>query len=100
MTGAEREKRAAPVLAGACLDATAVAAALASEELPWNQKKASAFGVSAADWQLALDVAGLAECDSLGTLLGVIHRAESAAAMLRAGYKPTRGAGGELSWSR
>jgi hypothetical protein len=56
--------------------------------------------VSPEDWLLALEVAGIAGCDSLGSLLGVIHRAESATAMLRAGSKPDRDAAGHLSWAR
>ena len=90
--------RAAPLVAG--VDVAALCEALTSEKLGWNQRKASAFGVPGADWQKALNVAGLNECDSLGELLGVIHRAESAAAMLRAGYKPERSESGALRWTR
>ncbi len=100
MTGAEREMRAAPVLDRSGVDVSSLREALASEGLEWNVKKASVYGVSVGDWLEALNVAGLRECDSLGELLGVIHRAESAAAMLRAGYRPTRGAGGVVGWTR
>lgn len=100
MTEEQREMRAAPVLDRNGVDASGVCEALLAEDLPWNAKKASAFGVPVGSWLEALNVAGLAECDSLGELLRVIHRAESAAAMLRAGYRPTRGAGGRLSWTR
>jgi hypothetical protein len=99
MTLSEREMRATPVLTQAGLVISDICSALASESLGWNRRKASAYGVSVDDWLRALDLAGLESCDSLGTLLGVIHRAESAAAMLRAGYKPARDDAGRLSWS-
>jgi hypothetical protein len=100
MTQSQREMRAKPVLAQTGLSSSDICSALAGERLGWNRRKASAYGVSVEDWLRALDVAGLNNCDSLGTLLGVIHRAESAAAMLRAGYRPMRGSGGALSWTR
>lgn len=100
MTEGQREMRATPVLDRSGVDVAALREALASEDLPWNVKKASVYGVSVTDWLEALDVAGLSECDSLGGLLGVIHRAESAAAMLRAGYRPTRGENGARGWTR
>ncbi len=99
MTESEREMRARPVLTQAGLIISDICSALASANLSWNNGKASALGVSPEDWLLALDVAGLKDCDSLGVLLGVIHRAESAAAMLRAGYKPARDDAGHLAWS-
>jgi hypothetical protein len=99
MTEAQREMRAAPLLSGG-LEMADLCAALESESLEWNVKKALVYGVSVADWLEALEVSGLKKCDSLGTLLGVIHRAESAAAMLRAGYRPTRDAGGTVGWTR
>jgi hypothetical protein len=99
MTQSQREMRAQPVVAQNGLSISDVCSALAGESLGWNRRKASAFGVSVEDWLRALDVAGLEHCDSLGALLGIIHRAESAAAMLRAGYKPARDDAGRLSWS-
>jgi hypothetical protein len=100
MTAYEREMRAGPVLTQAGLSAADVCSALAGANLGWNERKASAFGVSPDQWLMALGVAGIGECDSLGKLLGVIHRAESAAAMLRAGYKPDRDGAGHLTWAR
>jgi hypothetical protein len=100
MTHSQREMRAQPVLAQNGLSSSDICSALAGESLSWNRRKAAAYGVSVEDWLRALDVAGLENCDSLGELLGIIHRAESAAAMLRAGYKPMRGSGGALSWTR
>ena len=100
MTGPQREMRAAPVLTESGIDVAELCTALGTSDLPWNAKKASVYGVSVDAWLEALNVAGLSECKSLGDLLGVIHRAESAAAMLRAGYRPTRSAGGALSWTR
>jgi hypothetical protein len=99
MTESEREMRARPVLTQAGLSISDLRSALASAALSWNSGKASAFGVSPEGWLLALDVSGIGECDSLGTLLAVIHRAESAAAMLQAGYKPNRDGVGHLSWT-
>ena len=99
MTESQREVRAQPVLTQTGLSSSEICSALAGESLGWNRRKASAYGVSVGDWLRALDVAGLDNCDSLGTLLGVIHRAQSAAAMLRAGYKPSRDDAGRLSWS-
>ncbi len=99
MTLTEREMRARPVLAQAGLSMPEICSALTDESLGWNRRKAAAYGVSVEDWLRALDVAGLEDCDDLGTLLGVIHRAESAAAMLRAGYKPARDDAGRLSWN-
>jgi hypothetical protein len=100
MTESEREMRARPVLTQAGLSIPDICSALASANLSWNNGKASALKVSPEDWLRALDVAGLKDCDSLGALLDIIHRAESAATMLRAGYKPERGADGRLSWTR
>jgi hypothetical protein len=100
MTEGQRELRAAPVLDKASVHVNGLCTALALEDLDWNRAKAVAAGVSLAQWQEALDVAGLEECGSLGELLGVIHRAESAAAMLRAGYRAVRGADGAVSWRR
>lgn len=99
MTQSEREMRANAVLQYSGVAVSDVCAAMAGADLGWNSRKASAYGVSVEDWLRALDVAGLQSCDSPGTLLGVIHRAESAAAMLRTGYKPSRDDAGRLSWS-
>jgi hypothetical protein len=99
MTQSEREVRASPVLQYSSVAVSDVCAAMAGADLGWNRRKASAYGVSPAHWQQALAVAGLPGCDSLGGLLQVIHRAESGAAMLRAGYKPSHDEAGCLHWS-
>ncbi len=100
MTEREREMRAAPVLAGAGLSAADLATAAANADLAWNVQKAAELGISVKDWLLALDIAGIRDCTDVSPLLGVIHRAESAAVMVRSGYKPTRDERGALSWSR
>lgn len=99
MTAAEREKRAAPVLSSD-LTIADVTAALARVDLEWNQRKAAAFGIPREKWVVALDVSGLGEVTDLGALLEAIHKAESAAAMLRAGYRPERDASGKVNWLR
>lgn len=98
MTQSEREMRAVSTVRE--VSVPDVCAALGREDLPWNVKKASAAGVTVVEWQKALEVAGLERCDSLGELLRVIHRAASAAAMIRAGYRAERGEGGALRWTR
>ncbi|MEO8457328.1 MAG: hypothetical protein ABI559_05895 [Chloroflexota bacterium] len=98
MTGEQREARAASVMMDVSVEE--LHEALGSVDLRWNQRKASAYGVSPDAWQRALGVAGLPNCDSLGTLLKIIHRAESAAAMIRAGYRPATSSTGALTWFR
>lgn len=100
MTGPQREMRAAPVLKQAGVSLPQLRDELAKPELAWNQSKARSLGVSVADWQRALQVARLSECSSVGELQGVIRRAEAAAAMLRAGYRPERSDRGDQSWTR
>ncbi|MEX0682796.1 MAG: hypothetical protein WD904_13555 [Dehalococcoidia bacterium] len=100
MTVQQREMRAAPVLAAHSVTLSDLVEALRSTDLPWNRAHAKAFGVDEAGWQQALDAAGLADVDSVAGLLTTIHGAEAAAAMVRAGYRPSRDDSGRLNWSR
>ena len=85
MTGPERELRAQTVL-GANVDLGALAAATASEELPWSAEKATEHGVSVDLWLRAVAAIGLPASTSVGELLERMHRADAAAEMLKAGY--------------
>jgi hypothetical protein len=100
MTRSQRVQRAAPVLKGAGLAIPDVVKAVRQPDLPWNIERANALGVGPDVWQQALDTAGLDAVTDLGELLDVMHRAEAAAAMIRAGYTPERDEGGRLSWAR
>ena len=99
MTRAQRVQRAAPVLPAAGHSVEDVVAAVRRVDLPWNADRAKALGVDASVWQVALSVAGLDEVQDVGGLLDMMHRAEAAAAMLRAGYRPERDATGRLRWA-
>jgi hypothetical protein len=99
MTRAQRIQRAAPVLPTAGFSLGDVVAAVRREDLPWNADRAKALGVDTATWQQALTVAGLDDVRDVGGLLDMMHRAEAAAAMLRAGYRPERDAAGRLRWA-
>ena len=88
MTAAERELRAQPLLAGAGVTPGEVLAALQREELTWNQEKAREYGVPVATWIQAIRAVQTGASETLGGLLYGLHRAESAAAMLRAGAYP------------
>jgi hypothetical protein len=94
-----RELRARPLLSEHGVAPPDVAEALLSNNLNWNAEMAHACGISAEQWRVALRVSGLEEVDSLGELLEVLRRAESAARMIRAGYQPDK-ADGHLVWIR
>jgi hypothetical protein len=98
MTGEQRETRAAPALNLSGISISDLKDCLEAESLAWNASKAKTFGVSPATWQRALYLAGVSAVQSLGDLLAALHRADAAAAMLRAGYKGERDAGGNVSW--
>lgn len=100
MTRQQRVQRASPVLKDAGISVAEVVAAVRQPDLPWNLERAKALGVAADAWQQSLDAAGLDAVSDLGELLDVMHRAEAAAAMIRAGYKPDRDQGGRLSWAK
>lgn len=69
--------RAAPVLAQNGVDVAGLCEAMAGEDLAWNVKKASVYGVSVGVWLEALNVAGLRECEMLGELLRLMHRTDA-----------------------
>jgi len=98
-TAHERDQRARPVLANAGLSTGDVWSALADEATEWNVGKALEFQVSAEEWQTALQVSGLADVDTVDALLRVLHKAETAARMIKAGYQPEID-GGRVFWTR
>lgn len=100
MTAAQRQARAAPLPEAAGVSIAEVVEGLAREGLPWNGKKAAECGITLAKWREAKQVVGIPAADSLDELLDRIHRAESAAQMLKAGYQPSADASGELAWRR
>lgn len=73
--------------------------ALRSPQLPWNQRKASALGVDVATWLAAQEAVELPQAATAAELLRRLRHAESAASMLKAGYRPSRDLNGKLAWS-
>ena len=100
MTASQRLTRAQPALSTASLSAAELANRWTREDLLWNHRKATEHGIPQSQWQEALRLAATASAADLATLLDSLHRAESAANMLKAGYKGTRSASGELAWTR
>lgn len=100
MTAAQRQARATPLMEVAGVSLAEAVEGLSREGLPWNGKKAAEYGISLEKWREAMQVAGIPAAGSLDELLDRIHRAESAAQMLKAGYKPSIDASGELAWKR
>jgi hypothetical protein len=100
MTASQRVARAEPILKAHGLTVADLVGACHRKDLPWNVNRATAFGISGDDWQLALHVVSDREPTNVEEVLEALHRAESAAAMLRAGYRPSRDASGTLSWNR
>jgi len=98
MTAEQRLKRAEPLLDAAGLGVLDLVRATTRAGLPWNQRQAQEYGVSADTWLLALRVSDVFTCQSVADLLDRVHRAAAAAAMLRAGYRPQRDTSGRLSW--
>ena len=90
MTGQERELRAKSVL-GPTLEARYVARAITSEELAWNAAKASEHEVPPELWLQAVEAAGVPKCTSVAELLEGMHRADSIADMMKAGYRGLAG---------
>lgn len=90
MTGQERELRAKSVL-GSALEARYIARTMTSENLAWNAAKASEHGVTTETWVQALEAAGLPKCASIAELLEGMHRADSIADMMKAGYRGLAG---------
>jgi hypothetical protein len=85
MTGQERELRAKSIL-GTHIRPGDLAAAIASEELPWNAAKASEHGVDSVLWLRAAATVGLQTSTSVAELLERMHRADAVAEMLKVGY--------------
>lgn len=100
MTASQRAARAEPILKAAELTVADIVAASHRKDLPWNVNRAQAFGVSVEAWLLSLETVCDPEPQSLPELLECIRRGESAAAMLRAGYRPGRDASGNVTWTR
>jgi hypothetical protein len=100
MTAAQREMRAAPLLAAAKVAVTEMVAALGRADLQWTLDKALDCGVSVETWLAAVQAVGASPTDSLVELLDRIHRTESAAEMMKAGYWAAVDAAGRLTWNR
>jgi len=100
MTGFQRVVRAQPVLSAHGLRLSDLTSVILHPDLPWHRSKSMIFGVTTEQWVDAVRIAGADGCDSLEAFLAAIHRAESAAAMLRAGYRASRDGSGEIGWSR
>lgn len=97
MTGPERELR-AKFLPEAGLSPSDVARATARGDLPWNQAKASEYGVDVETWLQAVHVVDLPASVSLADLLDRLHRAEAVVTLLKAGYSSGRNSVGLLTW--
>jgi hypothetical protein len=97
-TAYERDRRARPVLTENGLTLDEVKTALGDPSLDWNVGKALEFKISGESWQTALRVSGLGEVDSMDGLLKLLHKAASAAELIKAGYEPTMVAG-QLTWT-
>lgn len=90
MTGRERELRAGAVI-GESLEAAYVAGAMTSNRLAWNSEKASEHGVPIEIWLRAVAAADIPASASVGELLERMHRADSIAEMMKAGYEAMSG---------
>ncbi|HVP04108.1 MAG TPA: hypothetical protein VMT90_00390 [Dehalococcoidia bacterium] len=100
MTAEQRLTRAKPVLAAPGLTLGDLTDAIVSPALPWNAGKAAEHSLTQEQWQEAITLSGVAGSADLGAFMDLLHRAESAANMLRAGYAGKRSASGEIAWSR
>jgi len=100
MTAPQRQMRAAPLLPAAGVSVAEVIEALNREELPWNRRKAAECGMSVKAWLSAVAAVSATPTDSLIELLDRLHKIESAAAMVKAGYRPSVDPLGKLAWQR
>lgn len=100
LTAAQREMRAAPLLAAAQVAVPDVVTALGRADLRWTLEKAQEHGVSVETWLAAVQAMGASPTDSLIELMDRIHRTESAAEMMKAGYWAAVDAAGRLTWNR
>lgn len=99
MTAEQRLQRAEPLLKLSGIDLERIKEALSQASLPWNQGRAKAYAVTPETWLEAQRAVDLPASASLAELIDRLHKAEVAAAMLRAGYRPQRDAGGRLTWA-
>ncbi|HUF54826.1 MAG TPA: hypothetical protein VMR52_13835 [Dehalococcoidia bacterium] len=100
LTLPQRVQRSAPVLNRIGMTIEQLIDTIRQPDLSWNAERAKALGVTPAVWQDALTAAGLEAVYDLAMLLDVMHRAEAASAMLRAGYVPSTDVEGKLNWVR
>src|SRR3990172_12068818 len=77
MTAAQREMRAAPLVAAGRVTVTDVVTALGRADLRWTLEKAQECGVSVETWLAAVQAVGASPTDSLPELLGPIPRPEA-----------------------
>lgn len=99
MTAPQRQSRAAPLLPAAGVSVAEVIEALSREDLPWNRRKAAEYGLSVHGWLAAVSAVSATTTDSLLELLDRLHKIESAAQMIKAGYRPVT-EHGKLIWQR
>src|SRR5512145_774441 len=100
MTAAQREMRAAPLLKAAGVSVPELIAAMARADFRWTLDKARELKVTVDTWLAAVQAVGAAPTDSLSELLDRIHRTESAAELMKAGYWAALDAAGRLTWNR
>lgn len=99
MTPEQRLTRAQAVPAAHGLSVSKLVTALGQADLPWNAAKAAELKITPELWQESLATAEVSAVAGLSELLDALHRAESAAIMLRAGYKAAKDDGGNLRWT-
>lgn len=98
MTAPERLQRARPVV-GKDVALGDIVSATSRGDTIWCRERAAAHGIDVEMWLQAVHVADVPTSDSLDTLIERLHRAEAAADLLKAGYKPERGPQDRLIWS-
>ena len=98
LTAEQRAEKAESLLrlSGVALEELRQAAA--SPGLPWHRAKAEEMGLALETWLEAVRLVGLPEAPDVAELVARIHRAEAAARLLAAGYRPQRDAAGRLAW--
>ena len=100
MTAEQREMRAAPLLTAAGVSVPEIVAAIARADFRWTVDKARQNKMCVETWLEAVQAVGASPTDSLRELLDRIHRTESAAEMMKAGYWAAVDAAGRLTWNR
>lgn len=99
MTPEQREQRSRALVSGE-VSVVDIARATERSDLAWTETMANVHGVGVPLWLDAVRAVGLSDSDSLGSLLDRLHAAESAADLLKSGYRPERAAAGDLNWHR